>query len=192
MQKNTQCFGLIVKYYEEFFGKVSGFREYSFTPKPTQAKSIENFLLLLDKEVGLESIGEAYLFDFLSYSFYLKKDQKTRFGKGVVMLNHVIGKKALEKWMDKPNNWYYWTDKFLTEYGIKRPVDKVVSVDPIKFNISEELVRAGNGGILGCSDGTTLYHPMSPFCKKCEEKLDCMNLLKEMYPNIYTKRVGNV
>jgi hypothetical protein len=190
MQKNTQYFDLIVRYYEEFFGKVSGFMEYSFTPKPTQAKSVENFLLLLDKEVGLESIGETYLFDFLSYSFYLKKDQKTRFGKGVVMLNHVIGKKALSKWMDKPDNWWYWTDKFLTEYGIKRPLIKSIEANSTLLYTAEERIKQQSKGILNCSDFTTLFNPLSEFCNKCEEKLDCMSLLKEMYPNIYTKRIG--
>lgn len=184
-------FDLICKYYELFFSYVSGNRDFVFNPK-TQSKQITNFIALLDKQIGVESVDEDFIFNFIAFQFERKRDQRTRFGKGIVMLNHVIGRKALDRWERKSDNWYYHTDRFCTEYCIPKYIKQGVVTEREELPISEEVIREISHkkdlGVAYCIDLTTLYHPKSQFCVKCKTKIECQEVQLDFYPELYNKR----
>lgn len=183
----------IIKIYEEIFGKVNGNLAYELRLSPTNNKQIDNFIDFLNKNLGMKSYDEDFIFLFISYQFYRKKDQKTRFGVGRVPLNHVIGKKAFFYWERKPDNWKYWVDRFIAEYKINRP-KKVAEPKKIKIDLirSEEKIKEAfyntEKALFICSEYTTLFNPISKFCISCKFKEECKALQKDIYPDIYEKR----
>lgn len=189
--KNLRIKDQIIHLYETLFSKVSGYREYSFSPTPQQQKQVENFIALLSKKIGENAIDSGFIFDFMCFQFNLRKDQKTRFGKGMVMLNHVIGKKAVELWIKKGDGWKFHVERFIKEYKIPRPVEDVKMIYDIP-KIGEERTRAmflnQEEGLEVCVNNTTLFHPSSEFCPKCLVKLECQNIQSDIYPEIYHKR----
>lgn len=194
--ESLEIYNTITKTYELFFSRVSGNREYLFTPTPSQKKQIENFTTSICRLVGENAIDEDFIFMFIAYQFSLRKDQKTRFGKGMVMLNHVIGKKALETWQHKPDSWGFHTTKFIKEKRIPRPVREQVKFNASNLSFGEENLKSQyvntEVGLEVCVNNTTLYHPQSEVCSRCEIALECQGIQSELYPELHNKRkVGN-
>lgn len=192
--------GAVVYYYELFFSKVSGNKAYQFNPKPNQTTQINNFLNFLDKKIGLSSVDDNFLFDFMSFQFEKRKDLTTRFGKGIIPLNHVIGKKAYERWERKSDNWAYWVGIFLKNYKIERPIkestSKKIKSDSLSLNKFEENLKEQFMGsrelLFHCMENTTLHNPKSRFCKVCPFAEECKNVQSEIYPDIYEARKENL
>jgi hypothetical protein len=184
--------GHVIKYYEVFFSSVSGRKAYEFRPKETQIKQIRNFLKLLDQKVGLSSIDEQFIFDFIAFQFDKRKDLKTRFGVGIIPLNHAIGKKAYESWERKSDNWYYWVGVLLKNHNIERPLEGAIDNkgwvlrDLYKHEESIKEQFMGSRELLfHCSELTTLYNKSSEFCRICAFSKDCQELQKSIYPKFY-------
>jgi hypothetical protein len=173
--------------YELFFAHISANLVFEFKPTKTQVKQIENFIILLEKEVGKNSFDEEFLFYYIAYLFERKKDLNTRFGKGRVPLNHIIGKKSLDIWVKKPDNWFYWTEKMIKDYGIPIPEFKGSNKPVIdkKTNECEEGLKKFYFGseelFYQCSNMTTLFNENSEFCKKCKFQNECKSAKKEIY-----------
>lgn len=190
--KNLRIQNQIINLYEMLFSKVSGYREYSFSPTPKQQKQVENFTVLLSKKIGENAIDSGFIFDFMCFQFNLRKDQKTRFGKGMVMLNHVIGNKAIDLWIKKGDSWKFHVEKFIKEFRIHRPVEESKIQDTDALQSGEERTRAmflnQDEGLEVCVNTTTLFHPNSDSCLKCSVKLECQSIQLDIYPDIYHKR----
>lgn len=184
----------IITYYELLFSKVSGNKDYVFLPTKQQEKQIDNFVLLLNSKVGAMAIDRFFIFDFMCFQFNLRKDQRTRFGRGVVMLNHVIGKKAFELWVNRGDSWKFYVERFIKEYCIDRPVveEKVRDFDILQEG--EERVKAmffnQDKGLEVCVNNTTLYNPRSKLCCGCVFMEECKKVQAEIYPDIYFRRKG--
>lgn len=184
---------LVIKHYENIFGQITGRRDFEFNPTANQKTQINNFIELLEKNIGVESLDEDFIFLFIVFQFERKHDQKTRFGKGRVPLNHVIGKKAYERWLRKPDNWKYWVDKLIEKYDIEKPV-KIFKTNNgvLAFCDYDETIKRmfkGTGELFfHCMELTTLYNPASECCEVCEDKQDCQEIQKQIYPKVHETR----
>lgn len=194
-KSKVKMYEWIVKWYQELFARVSGNREFLFTPSKAQQKQIENFILFLDDRIGLESLDELFVFQFLCFQFDRRKDQKTRFGKGVVMLNHAIGKKAYEVWERKGDNWGFYLNLFIKQFNIPRPIQVKVEKDCLKISEGEEKLKELSKGqenlLESCVNMTSLFHPKSSICTDCGQKLECQEIQSEIYPTIHQLRKTN-
>lgn len=167
----------VIKYYESVFGYTTGNRAFEFKPSKTQCKQIDNFIKLLDEEVGIESIDGDFIFYFICFQYERKKDQKSKFGFGKLPLNNVIGQKAFDRWMRKPGNWKFWVDKFISDYNIPKPTREVYHSTETGISHHEEIIKKrfwGTGELFfHCSNMTSLYNESSEFCVKCKYKGEC-------------------
>lgn len=167
----------VCKRYELFFSIVTGFKDYSFTPTIQQRKIISNFLVLLDANFNLNSIDDNFLYDYFSFHFSRKFDRKTRFGKGIVPLNHICGKKALQEWLNKDEYWKYFVDEFLDKFKIKRKQFEPYKLETLKNIEEEERKRFFNTdqGFLNCLTIDIKYSVKSKYCLICKYRKDCKN-----------------
>jgi hypothetical protein len=183
----------IIDIYELFYSKVSGNVSFDFKPNKQQNKQIDNFLELLDNKYKLIVLDDIFLIQYFAYQFWKRHNQETRFGCGKIMLNWVIGKKAIEIWDNKKDNWLWCVGQFLNNYNIK--INKKQSIDIVTLRINEEnekkLFYNTDTGFLSCLKNTTLYNNKSKYCILCKYKESCKAQLKGQYKNIYQKRFKN-
>lgn len=181
----------IMQSYESCFSALNGDRSYQFRPTENQKKQIKNFILNLDKQIGLSSVDGEFIFYFIAYQFYLKKDQKSRFGRRIP-LNHVVGNRAMDKWLRKPENWKYWVDKMINSFNIPKTTSEEIKEKEESLNKSEERIKERYLGsddlFFHCSEYTSLFNPLSNYCKDCPFIKSCKSLQKQLYPKIYESR----
>lgn len=146
--------------YEYFFCEVSGRKNFSFNPKATQKKMVENFIKSRKDEIGDEWLYEYFLFQFSRYY-----DKNTRFGKGVVQLGWVIGKKAIQEWLKKSPEQLYYVNQFRRKYTLKSPLKK-----EIKYSINEDYLNTvrKRGNLIHCLENEA-YSKMNKYCMKCKK-----------------------
>lgn len=167
----------IVDYYELFYSKTSGYSDYSLKKDSRNDTMIANFLLKLTEWYKVSALGESFLFEYFSFQFSRKYDRKTRLGKGVIPLNHIIGQKALLEWIDRDEHWQYFADQFCDKFNIKIKIPKQ------KLSIIkqlEEVERARfyntNDGFSNCFISEIEYNNKSKYCLTCKFKKECMNI----------------
>lgn len=80
-------------------------KSYTFYPTDKDIKSINAFLSIY-KDCGVE-----FLENYLTFQFMIYADLDTRFGEGMVMLNWVIGKKAIGRWKKRKDGANYYIDQ---------------------------------------------------------------------------------
>lgn len=177
---------LIVETYEALYSAFLQNKAFELKLNPTAKKQISNFILLLDKHFGTKSIDLGFVFYFIAYQFYRKKDKAKNSRFGVVMpLNHFIGQKALKEWERKPDNWKYWVDKMLYDYEIFAPIEKPKEKTSQEFlDIAEERLKyyyfKENNLFYMCTEYTTLHKEKSEYCQKCKFKNECKDLKDEI------------
>jgi hypothetical protein len=177
--------------FEECFIKVNHAPEYELRLSPQTKKQIQNFLSLLNKRMDSYLITEEFIFLFIVFQFNYKYDQKSRYGNRLP-LNHIIGKEALKRWERKAHNWLYWVDKFIETHNITRPVKKAILINHSELVESEERIKEMHKNspdlLFFCCEMTTLFHPISELCRQCDFQGECIELLKQIYPDIYEAR----
>lgn len=178
--------------YKLMYCKVTGNMNYSFNHNDRDKKVIQNFLKTIDVEYSLNNIGKQFLFQYISFAFCQRYDQKTRFGKGVVYVNHVFGAKQFEAWKNRPEEYMYHIGNFCDLFRIKFPVLIENKINYDLLSLEEEEIKKmklnSTEGLLNCIDLTTLYSPKSINCRLCKYRNDCKELLKSTYPSIYSLR----
>lgn len=166
--------------YQYFSCKIMRNSSFVFYPTQKQEKQIDNFLDLLHKKYGKHSFSFDKLYEYFLYQFNYWHDKDTRFGRGNIMFDWVIGKKAFERYEEAIENKsiYYSTD-ILDKYFISKD-DVVEIVDfenkPTIFNLEEvERQRYLNSdyGLFHCLSLTSGYTEKSEFCKICSNKFEC-------------------
>lgn len=165
----------VIKYYEYFFQEISGNRNFTFNIKDSQKSLIDSFVKLIP-----ETAGEDWLFDFFLYQFSRYYDKKTRFGTGIVMLNWVIGKKAIQEYKDRTEQQLHFVSEFRVKYGLKpfKEVESKEFIHSLKKDRIEGLRKCKN--IAACS--TSFFELTEIFssilCIGCES-FNCCNLIKK-------------
>lgn len=189
---------VITSFYEYFYSKLSGFKEYEFKISKRESKSIDNFLVSISREVSLHSLGKEFWYQYFCFHFEYWRPKITRLGKNRVKFNWIIGKEAWSRWQNRYEGFMYFCEVNLcTQFEIKKsdivPQMERVEKDYLKINELEEFLKSINYNTkesLGmCILNTTLYNDSSSLCKGCFSKLDCIKILEEKYPSIYKQRI---
>lgn len=185
---------LIFKYYEYFYRKISMNPDYHFVPADRDVAHAQKFL-----ERFQSTIGESTLFEYMSFQFYYWHDKDTRFGKGKVMLNWVIGDKAFSRWASNKSDWYSYSTELNRLYGVERSdLIEIDKLDIMRFDTNEVypyeerdrgLYHNTAEGVVHCSDFTTMYHPKSKWCSSCSNVGLCKTIMRNKYSSIYIKRL---
>lgn len=176
----------IVNYYTDFYRKKYSNKNYLFIPSFKADKTIDIFLLQLDKEYKLSCIGNNFLIRYFNFQFnrldglVFKRFASEKEG-GKVQIYDVVGKKAFKYWLDR-------------DIGFDFKIHNI-SFNKVDLNIlskAEEIEKNRfvntNRGQLNCIEKTSLFNHKSSICLLCMYKNDCKQLLKNNYINIFTKR----
>jgi hypothetical protein len=167
---------VICKYYEQIYRKVMRYNDFAFVSSENQTKQINTFILLLDKEIGLHSIGKEWLFNFIIYLFKERISQKTRY-KDKVPFNWIIGKKSFELYQKRSERWLYFNDQFIIEHNIRKP--QFNTKLELNTDIYYETLRKNNSSIvmpLGLCLNEVPFKSKSKYCLKCVDKKLCKEI----------------
>ncbi len=185
---------LVISFYEYFYSRVTGNNRYSFKPTNSEISMIDNFIKLMGG-----GIGKLYLFKYFSYQFYYWHDKETRFGKGKVQLNWVIGKKAYERYdIKKEEHWYSYSTDLGLKFGIYKS-DLIPDVQKSDFNVVKLLPHEDidrmlhlntEEGLILCIDLTSMWHPKSKACSICINVDTCKLIMKDKYSMVYNLRAA--
>lgn len=174
-------------------------KPFVFKPTEKELVTISNFIKLLDKHYGLDSIGLNFLITYFVFHFdslNFRTGSSFKFKNSTVTIQFVVGKKAFQKWLDRDQNfdWSIKTSEFLFENNISlsQIKDFFQTENFVFLNKSEEIAKQlffnTDRGFLYCIERTTLYTHKSKNCLTCSFKDDCKKLLKLNYPNIHKAR----
>lgn len=164
---------LISKHFEYIYIKVFNYNDFIFKPSEKQIKSITNFIKLIDKNIGIDSIGPEWVFNFLVFGFKQRVEQKTRY-KNKIPLNWVVGKKAFELYEKRGDSWMYWNSLFCTEYNIVS--EKLTPKYSLENSTYDDEIRAKyiiDEMPLHLCLGTVVYSRKSRYCMVCKNKESC-------------------
>lgn len=185
---------MILRFYEYFYKKRFRSPKYKYKPSDKALKCINTFLSLLDKKIGLSLIGEEFLWGYFVYQFNYWRDAELQAMYGKFRIELVVGKKALQRFIDNEYNnmWVIGKSEILNQYGFESS-DLLTPKPAIPFTGRGEIQTkqryyGTNKGFYICIETTTLYNHLHKCCLFCKFKDDCKQVLKDNYPNIYEKR----
>lgn len=188
---------IVKKAYQIFLRKLWGRSDFFYQPNERSEKCVDNFIKLLDKEYGLESIGTSFIYDYFCFQLDYWNNLNTRFGKKIP-IEWFIGKKAFKRWKENEQRDLWHAHKLAREYGLHVGMLEAESVpkpDMTVLRESEEVEKARfygeDQGLVNCLEYTTLYNHRSQHCIGCKFRRECKILLKENYYGIWIKRGYN-
>lgn len=153
---------------------------------------MNNFVKMLDG-----GAGENYLFKYFAYQFYYWHDKDTRFGKGRVQLNWIIGQKAYDRYdINKEEHWRSYSTTLYEKFRIKKselitPTDNNGWVlKSVEHEEGDKMIYHNTSqGLIFCVDYTSMYSPNSNACKTCTNSKDCISIMIGKYPTVYSGRM---
>lgn len=197
-------FQLIKELQTHFFRQVSGYANYKYNPRMTDLKMIVRFVNW-GRNNYKGQFGADFLIKYFEFQYSYYSGLKTRFGKGVVMINWIIGDKAIKRYetRDIKNNRYakFFLNKNSSEYFKKQSLNLserrqeklkikekyVLEVHPIEEQFKQSFFNTEKGFVFCCTT-TTLFNLKSDLCKKCDFAKQCKETLQANYPLIYKLR----
>lgn len=159
--------------------------KFTLKNKQTDIDSAIIFFKSISKKIHLSSVGTNYIFNYVTYTFMNSRIKKTFSFKVLLSPN------SRNNWFDKPDDWYVWHSKFLSENGLKKPAKENQPIDILKTEDSIRRKYYGTRkGFILCLESTSLHDPKSEFCQRCLRKNDCREVLKTNNPPLYKLRNG--
>lgn len=179
----------IVRYYQYFYSKVYHYKDFIYSPNSRDKKVIENFISKIDNS----SIGEDWLYNYFSFQFKYWSELKYKRFKGVV-ISYILGNKAIERFNDRPEEWYYLINQLTFDFKLSRSdlySNNIYKKDLLIISLSEEQEKQRFNNLerlANCILSTTLYNSKSKICILCSQAKTCKELLKDRYPLIFKAR----
>ncbi|HSY76447.1 MAG TPA: hypothetical protein VK890_06305 [Bacteroidia bacterium] len=149
---------------------------------------------------SIVQITESLLIGYFEFQFSRYSGIKTPRGKNNIMLNWVIGQKAMQAWLTRNIKKRYFVKwKINKDFKLKL---KLAFKSEVKVNNGPSFLNQLNqyeeqekqrfhntpDGYGYCAMMTTLYTPNSILCRSCKFKLACIERLKINFNNLYQKR----
>jgi len=173
-----QIYNLLCKYYEKIYQKVLKRGDFVFIPTKREKVQISNFVDFLDEEIGINSIGEDWIFNYTIYIFKQRKEQKTRY-KNHIPVNWIYGKKSYELYQKRHEKWVYFNDKFISEYNIRKPnLEEQMELNTEEYYEKLRKQYYDQEFPLSWCFNTVVYNKKSKYCLRCKSKMDCKILNK--------------
>lgn len=160
----------IKKYYELFLRKL-----YNQDSSYLDDKIFEVFLKKLkSKGINIESRDDWFAWWYLSFQFAYWSEKKTRFD-GKIYSNWILGDLAIIRWLNKSEDWSYFTQQFLSKYEIEKKVEyyQGKNLKSLYENIRKEKLNTEEGFFQCQLD--SVYSSKSVSCIVCRYKKECMN-----------------
>lgn len=143
----------------------------------------------LGKKTNINSIGNNYIWNFVTYILYKKQDNRQYKNFKLIWLT---SKSSFDVWNERPDDWYVYHGRWLLENILKQP-KTVVNINP---RHTEETFRKKYlntpKGFITCLENTSFIDPESRFCKICIKKIDCREILKSNNPELYNIRYNGI
>lgn len=177
---------IIIDLYSFFYKRMYKGTSYDFDKESElHNKQIDSFLQALQEDKVIA--GPNWLIDYFSFQWNYWIDASTK-TKKKVMLSWIIGQKALDRWNNKHESYQYYYKRNLyyifeiTTEDVRRSITIGIQnqqPDPIsEAEESEKLVyQDGIERLVHCMEFTTLFHPQSPICDKCQQQDSCKEIL---------------
>lgn len=159
-----------------------------------EEKMIENFITRIESEnviVGKEWLRDYFLFQ---YNYYYQLSTARN-----ITLGWIIGPKSFTRWHEKHPGWKrFIANKLLRDIKIRddHEINKLVEFDTINalvLSADEEIQKKRfyntTKGIAWCYQMTTLFHPKSQLCQKCNKQRACKMLAKKKYRPLFQLRL---
>lgn len=190
----------IVNLYQQLYAQATLRKNYVFTPPRQDRLLICKFCKWLYKTYSIHQITETLLIDYFEFQFARYSGVQTPKGKNNIMLNWIVGPKAIQAWVTRNVKKRYlvrWRCNKDFKLTLSQAFKKTVTVNVILFteqvNQYEEREKQRfynkKQGYLYCAAMTTLYTPNSNLCTACDFKIACIERLACTYPQLYKKRI---
>lgn len=171
MNKKSIC----IRIYRYFLDKFKS----NYRPDSSDDEVLTNFLLELHKSIGLKHISKKYLFEYITYQFYYKKDSKTEFNKYSV--KNIFGVTPLRRFLadEKKRELIYIDKRFLTEnkiYFSEIFKEKAIKLD----NSFRTHFHNTPAGLAYCLETTSLYNSSIYECMVCNFKEKCKSVKEKV------------
>jgi hypothetical protein len=173
---------IIIKFYEYFFQKLTGDLKYQFKYGTRDEKTLNNFLLFLEKKGNLNSYGEEFWFNYMSFAFLYWKDKYTFLGKNKVLFIWIIGEKMWSLWEKRSKDYLYFCENnFIKIFNIKKSdLIKNKSIYKIKFkegkfDFGQEIKQYQK--IDFCLLYSDLFEEDNENCINCKNQNKCKEIL---------------
>lgn len=199
----------IILLYEYFYQRKYNAPSYQFKPTDKALFKIDDFLVRLDKQYNLHTLGKKFLSNYFIFQFNRTHKQVfNRFASrdrsggikvaGRIQIYDIIGKQAFQYWLDRDIKFDFILadSEFSKEYKIS-----LLEINLLIDNEEEEkksIIQAeeiekkrffnSSRGFLNCIEKTSLYNHRSVNCLVCQFRKDCKQMLQNNYSHIYIKR----
>ena len=158
--------------YQYFFRKTFKKRKEEFTEK--EEKSIQSFQNLLKKEYG-ESIGEEWLFEYLSFHFNKFLSAETKMS---LQLNWIYGKKGLENYRNRNKEAEYFDSVFRQNQNIRKSAliqQEQITLSKEHKERERQRFSDMDKRLLHCYE-LNLFEDESKICTFCKNRDYCLKL----------------
>jgi hypothetical protein len=191
---NKKEFRIVVDLFKLYYKQITGNGNFKLYMSDARAKTIYNFISDFKSITKSKILQKEFLEKFFDYQFnyWYKKDAK--YGQGTsIQLEWIIGKKAIKRWVEQDKKHLDWIIRKNLKKDhkiIKQKENKDYLVTELNYADEKEKKRAHNSikGFWNCLINTTMYNHKSELCMVCKKSMECKQLLKKKYPQIYKKR----
>lgn len=168
--------------YQHFYIKFCGVQNYLFVPKESEIKSINRITKWFDENYGKFAVGTNMIFDFCAYQFYFYSKPNAIQSKRYIHIGHIIGEKAIERWINKNQNELQKALLWTSQIGVLiTDLNEIINYqEPVSFNALEETERKRfhntEFGLMHCLTLTKGYSKNSEYCKLCKWSVKCREM----------------
>lgn len=206
MEQSLSIFKAICLLYQDLYRQLSLNTSFIYKPSRNDKITIIKFIGWLRANYLKEQIGEDFLILYFKYQFYRYAGIQTPKGRNMIMMNWIVGAKAISAWQDRNPKLHYKVN-----FKIKRELQLTLlsslsslksfrvnnnnQLFILKIHVYEEVEKEKyyntTVGFVYCAQMTTLFNEKSVLCNGCKFQQDCIKRLKTNYPRIYRARLPN-
>lgn len=167
-----QLIGRFIYYYEQFYIYAMGNLNFKFKHSERNGKYLSNLIDSLLKLYG-KSLGDETLFMFVAFQFNYWHTLNTRLN-GAIYLNWFTGRKAIDRWLNRGENWLYFLEEFIKQSKVKRYKEQKQESAGAEVRKVSERRRFFNTprGLLHCYE-LDLFDSKAKECLRCDYKGNC-------------------
>lgn len=140
-----------------------------------EGKTLDNFIKLLSTKYDLNTLGEWFVWHYVAFQFAYWYDKQTRM-EGRIPFNWIFGPKSFRRWIDKNEDWLYFTNLFLNKTEVKKPIEFYQQNMLKIFEDERKRYINTNMGYIHCQN-TAQYSPKSPSCIICKYRKECLKMI---------------
>lgn len=164
--------------------------EYFFRPieiTETREKHLNSFLKLLYKKYSIHCISNDFVCKYFFFQYKYWKDLNLSKFNGKMELSYIVGKKAFDRWLNRNVEFDFELELYPKQLlaDLKQDNDKG---DNRYEEVEKKRFYGTIRGFNHCIEKTTLYNRLSKNCFDCRFKVECIEVQRVNFTNIYKQR----